>query len=203
MMSASLHAQWLTQGANFGETQTDIRSIGIGNFTNNTDFQSRLHVNNFFCNSPTSATFNGKLFRTDGDRKVINQWSMWSGENATTQSEKFRLYIDAETDEPFMGIRALTNGIRFETDGADVRMRINGIQNNTINGFTNVNTNGFVAITTDQQFWNDPGAAKTPYSLLQTAGFPYNKIESLIKYEGVPKDAFAYYTLLISQNFSL
>jgi Chaperone of endosialidase len=173
LLSTLSKGQWQLEGFNRGETTTAMQSIGIGNFGVAADFQSRLHVNNFFCNSPTSATFNGKLFRTDGDRKVINQWSMWSGENATTQSEKFRLYIDEQTeqtDEPFMGIRALTNGIRFETDGADVRMRINGIQNNTINGFTNVNTNGFVAITSDQQFWNDPGAAKTPYSLLHLAG---------------------------------
>jgi hypothetical protein len=158
--------QFQVQTLNFGETTSQIRAIGIGSFTNDADFQSRLHVNNFFCNSPTSATFNGKLFRTDGDRKVINQWSMWSGENATTQTEKFRLYIDAETDEPFMGIRSLTNGIRFETEVSDVRMRINGAQNNTINTF-NVNTSGFVAISGDQQFWTLPGAAQTASSLYE------------------------------------
>jgi hypothetical protein len=92
---------------------------------------------------------------------------MWSGENATAQTEKFRLYIDAETDEPFMGIRSLTNGIRFETEVSDVRMRINGAQNNTINTF-NVNTSGFVAISGNQQFWTLPGAAQTPYNLYET-----------------------------------
>jgi hypothetical protein len=157
------NAQWQLQSANLDETTSQIQSIGIGNFSGPTDFQSRLHVNNFFCNDPSSATFNGKLFRTDGDRKVINQWSMWSGENATAQTEKFRLYIDAETDEPFMGIRSLTNGIRFETEVSDVRMRINGAQNNTINGF-NVNTSGFVAITRDQGFLTS--GAQSPQSLI-------------------------------------
>jgi hypothetical protein len=167
LLSTLSKGQWQLEGFNRGETTTAMQSIGIGNFGVAADFQSRLHVNNFFCNSPTSATFNGKLFRTDGDRKVINQWSMWSGENATAQTEKFRLYIDAETDEPFMGIRSLTNGIRFETEVSDVRMRINGAQNNTINGF-NVNTSGFVAITRDQGFLTS--GAQTPYSLLHIAG---------------------------------
>lgn len=151
LMSTLSKGQWQLEGINRGETTTAMQSIGIGNFGVAADFQSRLHINNFFCNDPSSATFNGKLFRTDGDSKVINQWSMWSGGNATGQTEKFRLYIDAETDEPFIGIRSLTNGIRFETEVSDVRMRINGAQNNTINGF-NVNTSGFVAITRDQGF---------------------------------------------------
>jgi hypothetical protein len=159
-------SQFQLQGVNLGETTTQMNAISIGNVASNGAIQSRLHVNNFGCFDPPSATFNGKLFRTDGDRKVINQWSMWSGENATTQTEKFRLYIDAETDEPFMGIRSLTNGIRFETEVSDVRMRINGAQNNTINTF-NVNTSGFVAISGDQQFWTLPGAAQTASSLYE------------------------------------
>jgi hypothetical protein len=160
-------SQFQLQGVNLGETTTQMNAISIGNVTSNGAIQSRLHVNNFGCFDPSSATFNGKLFRTDGDRKVVNQWSMWSGENATGQTEKFRLYIDAETDEPFMGIRSLTNGIRFETEVSDVRMRINGAQNNTINGF-NVNTSGFVAITRDQGFLTN--GAQSPYSLLHIAG---------------------------------
>lgn len=132
-------------------------AFGVGDFgtTNGNLPQARLHLNTFRMGPSSNNTLGpfseGILFRTDGDRKLINQWSMWSGENATGQTEKFRLYIDAETDEPFMGIRSLTNGIRFETEASDVRMRINGAQNNTINGF-NVNTSGFVAITRDQGF---------------------------------------------------
>ena len=147
-------------------------ALGVGDFGTTTGNlpQARLHLNTFRMGSSSNNFLGpfseGFLLRTDGDRKVINQWSMWSGENATAQTEKFRLYIDAETDEPFMGIRSLTNGIRFETEVSDVRMRINGAQNNTINTF-NVNTSGFVAISGDQQFWTLPGAAQTASSLYE------------------------------------
>jgi len=49
-----------------------------------------LHVNNFFCNDP-AGNFNGRLFRTDGDQAVANNWQLFTGSSATSQTERFRI----------------------------------------------------------------------------------------------------------------
>jgi len=69
---------------------------------------SFLHLN-------TTAT--GDLFRTDGPTASINRWQLFTG-----GTERFRLYSDAGTS-PFMAMRSLSNGLRFETGGSDIRMR--------------------------------------------------------------------------------
>jgi hypothetical protein len=90
-MTLLSHAQFQFQGANLGETTSPIQSIGIGDFGGVGDFQARLHVNNFFCNTPASGTFNGFLFRTDGDDDVDNRWQLFTGTSATSQTERFRI----------------------------------------------------------------------------------------------------------------
>jgi|GEM_PF-1550456 hypothetical protein len=113
---------------------------------------SFLHLN-------TTAT--GDLFRTDGPTASINRWQLFTG-----GTERFRLYSDAGTS-PFMAMRSLSNGLRFETGGSDIRMRINGTQTSLINGFT-VNNSGFTCLVNNQNFWTTSVAA--PYSLLHLAG---------------------------------
>jgi len=84
-------------------TQTTGR-LGLGTSTPNSIF----HL---------STTATGDLFRTDGPTAGINRWQLFTG-----GTERFRLYSDAGTS-PFMAMRSLSNGLRFETGGSDIRMR--------------------------------------------------------------------------------
>lgn len=73
MAADLLLAQFTPQSAALGETTTAMQAISIGNVLANADIRSRLHINNFYCSAPTSATFNGFLFRSDGDQSVENR----------------------------------------------------------------------------------------------------------------------------------
>ena len=86
-------AQWNTFSANFGRTNLGIQSIAVGTFANTSDFQARLHVNNFYCNQPASVSLNGRLFRTDGDQSVVNSWQLFTGSSALNQTERFRIAV--------------------------------------------------------------------------------------------------------------
>jgi hypothetical protein len=86
-------AQWNTFNANFGRTNLGIQSIAVGTFANTSDFQARLHVNNFYCNQPASVSLNGRLFRTDGDQSVVNSWQLFTGSSALNQTERFRIAV--------------------------------------------------------------------------------------------------------------
>ncbi|MBW7936813.1 MAG: hypothetical protein H3C71_06705, partial [Flavobacteriales bacterium] len=55
--------------------------------------QAKLHVNQFLL-AGNPAT-NGFLFRTDGNQSVVNQWQLFTGANATAQTERFRLFVPA------------------------------------------------------------------------------------------------------------
>ena len=89
-ISIHMYTQVQIDATNYGETTTPISAFGIGNFGGASDFAARLHINNFFCNSP-SGGLNGLLFRTDGDRTVDNRWSIFSGTSASSQTERFRI----------------------------------------------------------------------------------------------------------------
>ncbi len=85
----SSNAQWGLAGAS-GRTNATVPSIGIGLFPNQASILSRLHVNNFLCNTPTGS-LNGFLFRTDGNQTVDNRWQLFTGTSSTAQTERFRI----------------------------------------------------------------------------------------------------------------
>lgn len=118
-----------------------------------------------------STTATGNLFRTDGASTNVNQWQLF-----TANTERFRLYAEATTT-PWITLRSVSNGLKFETAGAFPRMRINGSSTATVNGFAIDNT-GFVALVSDQTFWTDPLSIKTPYGLLHLAGAGANYSQS-------------------------
>ena len=90
-ISIHMQAQFQLQASNLGETTTTQQAISVGSVAANADIKARLHVNNFFCNTPASPTFNGLLFRTDGDQAVNNRWQMFTGASSTAQTERFRI----------------------------------------------------------------------------------------------------------------
>lgn len=92
------NAQFLTNPPFFNYIRTDypatMQKVGIGNFQNNASVQSKLHVNQFLL-AANPAT-NGLMFRTDGINNTDNIWSMFTGANNNSLTEKFRLYVLAE-----------------------------------------------------------------------------------------------------------
>ena len=115
---------------NFGSTIASIDGIGIGTWPANTATNARLHVNNFFTNSPTGG-LNGLLFRTDGDSTVINRWQMFTGTTAANASEKGMIFCDK--DSLNFSIQATTKDLTFHTRPLSAtgvgteRMRIVGV----------------------------------------------------------------------------
>ena len=175
-ISFQVNAQFQIESTFFGETTSNMRAISVGNVTNPNQILARFHLNNFRCNSPALAPFNGSLFRTDGDQSVVNRWQLFTGTTADAQTERFRLYSDIGAT-PFIGLQSLSNGLRFETGGAFPRMRINGSSTANVNGF-NIDNSGFTALVSNQIFWTDPLSEKTPFSLLHLAGSGANYSES-------------------------
>ena len=115
-------------------TTTGNLGIGIG-----TPSSARLHVTR-----NSSNTLPGTLFRADGLNTEVNTWQLFTGFPISSVTEKFRLYSEATTS-PWIGFQSLTNGLRFETGGANQRMRINGSSTgNTFNGFTGIDYTGFI-----------------------------------------------------------
>ncbi len=110
-------------------------AVGIGNFPTTPSVESRLHVNNFLLGAPTGP-LNGFLFRTDGDQSTVNQWQLFTGSNATTTTEKFRLFVPANSsDVNFNAVQ--TGNMNFFT---------NGVQRMTILGSASGPSAGFVGI---------------------------------------------------------
>jgi hypothetical protein len=149
-------------------------AFGIGEFgVGAADLpKARLHINSFRMGSSSDNTLGpfseGFLIRTDGNQADVNQWSLWTGTTATLQTMKFRLYADA-VPAPDIAIQSLSGGLRFETNGQTLRMRLNGASISTINNF-NINNSGFLGLCSNQVFWTDPNSVKSPYSLLHLAG---------------------------------
>ncbi len=90
VFTSQMHGQFQLQNTNLGETTSSMRAISVGAVANDGDIASRLHINNFVCSSPTGG-LNGLLLRTDGDEDVDNYWQMFTGSDATTQTERFRI----------------------------------------------------------------------------------------------------------------
>ena len=89
-LSLRFVAQVQMQGTNLGETTTAIRALSIGSVSVDSDIDARLHINNFFCNTPGGG-LNGFLFRSDGDQEVDNRWQLFTGSSSTSQTERFRI----------------------------------------------------------------------------------------------------------------
>ncbi|MBI5218075.1 MAG: hypothetical protein HY958_04015 [Bacteroidia bacterium] len=122
-----------TNGAASG---TNISAVGIGDFTALPG--ARLHVNNFLCAQPTG-TLNGFLFRTDGRSNVANLWQMYTGNNANNVTEKFRLFVAANSNH--VTLQSTFGDIRFNAGGVFERVRISGTT-----GFVSIGqTNNFTA----------------------------------------------------------
>ncbi len=94
----SSSAQWGLVGVS-GRTNATVPSIGIGTFT--AAPSSRLHVNNFLCNTP-SGGLNGLLFRTDGDQLVDNRWQLFTGTSSTSLTERFRIRTFANSFDTWL-----------------------------------------------------------------------------------------------------
>ncbi|GAB4203789.1 MAG: hypothetical protein Fur0023_11000 [Bacteroidia bacterium] len=90
--------QWNVIG-NAGRTNNfpvNIAKIGIGFFPTAPSIQAKLHINQFLL-APDPST-NGLLFRTDGNTAQDNMWQIFTGTSATSQTEKFRLFIPANSN---------------------------------------------------------------------------------------------------------
>lgn len=119
-----------------GRTLPAIQKIGIGFFPTNASVQAKLHINQFLlANNPAT---NGLLFRTDGSNTVANTWSMFTGATANSVTEKFRMYVPANSSNVVLQAQQPNSRMLFNTNGAINRMLI-------VDGDT-LNTNGYIAM---------------------------------------------------------
>jgi hypothetical protein len=126
---------------------------------------ARLHMFQF----GGSGAANADLFRTDGISTVDNTWKMFTGLSQTGATEKFSLYIPANTNNAIAQTAINTGRMYFATNGANMRMRINGVQNPTVNGSV-INTEGYIGMgnfNTNTPL-NDVGTG--PWTLLHLYG---------------------------------
>lgn len=154
---------------NFGITTLPMQKIGIGNFPTNASVQAKLHISEFLL--ANDAATNGFMFRTDGSNNVANSWQLFTGATTGSVTEKFRLFIPANSNDATL--QTTQNGvIRFNTNNIN-RMIVNGDRTSTINGATGVNTSGYVGIglnTTGNAFPNGIWTDEGPFSLLHLNG---------------------------------
>ena len=116
-----------------GRTNPTMQKIGIGNFPTNASVQAKLQVNQFLL-APNLAT-NGFLFRTDGSNTVANSWQLFTGATTGSVTEKFRLFVPANSNDVRM----------FGFQNGAMKFGTNGVQRIHINENTGT-TNGFVGI---------------------------------------------------------
>ncbi|MFL5751892.1 MAG: hypothetical protein ACJ76F_00675, partial [Bacteroidia bacterium] len=119
-----------------GTAATNVRSIGIGNFSTiggGLTPQSRLHVNEFFFPAPNTATtfLNGQLFRTDGNIAVDNMWRLYTGANAGSVLEKFR--ISSLANSNIISLSAVQNGAMLFQTNSIQRLYLNNSATQTGN----------------------------------------------------------------------
>jgi hypothetical protein len=108
-----------------GYTYDRVRSIGIGAFLPNPNpsgTRARLHVRNDALACKFGA-FDGKLFRTDGNKNTNNTWQMFTGAGnvASGYNEVFRLDVPASTSDFVLQSSQATGNIKFNTGGANFR----------------------------------------------------------------------------------
>ncbi|MCC7331634.1 MAG: tail fiber domain-containing protein, partial [Flavobacteriales bacterium] len=119
-------AQFLTNPPFFNYIRTDypatMQKVGVGNFPNNASVQAKLHINQFLLvNNPAT---NGLMFRTDGINNTDNIWSIYTGTNNNTLTEKFRLYVAANSTNTVLQTQQGNSRMLFNTNGAINRMLI-------------------------------------------------------------------------------
>lgn len=120
-----------------GKTNDNVRSVGIGSFSANNNpngTRARLHVRNDLLRCP-SGLMNGKLFRTDGNDKADNSWTMWTHTAGGPYNEIYKIQVPQLLPFTLELQATQKNGdIRFNTAGANFRAII------TSNGDFGVNT---------------------------------------------------------------
>ncbi|MDD3861062.1 MAG: hypothetical protein PHW83_12760 [Bacteroidales bacterium] len=136
-------AQFNPQGgpaSRFGQTDANgpiqnhwIRSIGIGNFTNNGDMtHAFLHVNSNYLLLPQNGSIAnlGEVFRTDCPANQSTYWRMWRGFKSV--GDIFSQYSLNDIENDNFSMQATVRDITFHTQPFDVniigeeRMRIVG-----------------------------------------------------------------------------
>ncbi len=85
----------------------------------------------------------GNLFRTDGSSTVANSWSLFTGATTGSVTEKFRLFVPANSNDAV--ISTIQNGAMQFSTNSTIRMHIN--QDGTVAAGTT--TSGFVGIGTN------------------------------------------------------
>ncbi|HOZ52980.1 MAG TPA: tail fiber domain-containing protein, partial [Chitinophagaceae bacterium] len=123
----------------FGQTDANgnqsnwIRSIGIGNFTNNGDMtHAFLHVNSNYLLLPQNGSIAnlGEVFRTDCPANQSTYWRMWRGFKSV--GDIFSQYSLNDIENDNFSMQATVRDITFHTQPFDVniigeeRMRIVG-----------------------------------------------------------------------------
>lgn len=110
----------------------NAQALGVGNFTSPNGPRASLHVNQLLL--PATTLFaTGNLFRTDGTSSQANLWTMYTGPNASSTTEKGAIF----TQTPLVGntndfcMRSSTTGpgsgdLVFYTNNNFERMRIKG-----------------------------------------------------------------------------
>lgn len=164
-------AQWVNWGT-YTATNSGMGAVGVGAFgVPNPAPQSRLHVSNFYCFQPTSS-LNGFLFRTDGLRSVQNKWQIFTGNGTAGSSptEKFRLFIPANTSNVILNATQPSGNMRFQTNGIS---RIH-IQNGTgtTAGFVGINTNSPLNTLTINSNTFSPQPAGLRFTNLTSTAIP-------------------------------
>jgi hypothetical protein len=118
-----------------GAVPTWIRSIGIGNFSNNGDKpHAFFHINTNYLLLPTDGSILslGEAFRTTSNATGanVNAWRMFTGTGAGT--EKFSIFHTLGTN--LITLQSAQDGMAFNTGGALEHMRI------TAGGFVGIGT---------------------------------------------------------------
>jgi hypothetical protein len=115
------YAQWATI-PNFQILNSNMTAVGVGAFTTSNPPLSRIHISNDLCNWPTG-TYNGQLFRTDGNSGVDNFWRFYTGMSNNNQIERFRISVDANSFNTHL--IALNPNLESEIFLGDADIRLN------------------------------------------------------------------------------
>jgi hypothetical protein len=156
-------------------------SFGLG--TNLISPQAKLHVQDFLT---TGTDAQGRMFRTDGSSTVENRWMLFTGTNAATNLERFRVATYTNTDANSAYLGTVQNGwLNFRTDNIN-RTKLNGTYTNNANQYdidgyttfgntnTTVNTSGYLLLGQNAPFQVGGGSIydsdRGAYSLLHLNG---------------------------------
>jgi hypothetical protein len=145
-LTETMNSQWF-DATNHCTTDLGWEAVGVGS-TFGTLPNARLQVSNFSL-ANSGGTLNGRLFHTDGNSNIVNQWQIFTGPTTASLSERFRLWTDG-TSSPWTNFASFSRGFRWFTDGTDLttnaRMQLNDLSSNAaINGYSVPNA-GFLLV---------------------------------------------------------